>query len=95
MPHINPRGNPYPFSPLAKECYTENGKRQHFPYCVTQGSPIPRRGHKGIHPIGGGFMSPFLIVLNFGQQAHTARGRTLRGRWGFVPYIMYYCQKEG
>ena len=32
-------------------------------------------------------MSPFRIALNLGQWAHTARGRTLRGRWGLAPLL--------
>ena len=32
-------------------------------------------------------MSPFQIALNLGQRAHTARGRTLRGRWVLVPSL--------
>ena len=32
-------------------------------------------------------MSPFQITLNLGQRVHTTRGRTLRGRRGFVPIL--------
>ena len=31
------------------------------------------------------FMSPSQIAVNLEQLAHTTPGRTLRGRWGFVP----------
>ena len=32
-------------------------------------------------------MSSFQIAPNLGRRAHTARGRTLRGGWAFVPLL--------